>query len=114
MPDVMYLRKSRADFEAEAQGETEILARHEAELMRTAKRLGLMVTEIYREIVSGESITARPVMQQLLAEVSDGKWNSVLVMELERLLWRYRRPGHCVWTFQYSGTKIVTPIRHTT
>lgn len=110
MPDVMYLRKSRADLDAEAHGETEILARHEAELMRTAKRLGLTVTAIYREIVSGETIAARPVMQRLLAEVEGGAWDSVLVMELERLARGDSiDQGIVARTFTYSGTKIVTP-----
>ena len=55
MPYSMYLRKSRADAEAEARGEGETLARHEKALLELAKRLHLNVTEIYREVVSGES-----------------------------------------------------------
>ena len=39
----IYLRKSRADAEAEARGEGESLARHETALMQTAKRLDLPV-----------------------------------------------------------------------
>ena len=37
---------------------------------------------IYLEIVSGETIAARPVMQQLLQEVEQGIWDGVLVMEV--------------------------------
>ena len=65
----LYLRKSRADCEAEARGETETLARHEKILMELAEKLHLHITAVYREIVSGETISARPVMQQLLSEV---------------------------------------------
>ena len=63
----LYLRKSRADSEAEALGEGETLARHEKALLDLAKKLNLNITAIYREIVSGETIAARPVMQQLSA-----------------------------------------------
>ena len=81
----LYLRKSRADMEAEARGEGETLARHEKLLLEVAKRGGYNVTQIYREIVSGETIAARPVVQHLLQEVEDGMWAGVLVVEVERL-----------------------------
>jgi hypothetical protein len=83
--NVIYLRKSRADVDAEARGEGETLARHEGVLLDLAKRQGIPISKIYREIVSGESITARPVMRQLLTEVEQCKWGGVLVMEVERL-----------------------------
>mgnify|MGYP002530868475 FL=1 len=67
----IYLRKSRADLELEAKGELETLARHEKTLLALAKTMQLNVTEIYREVVSGETIAARPVVQQLLQEVED-------------------------------------------
>ena len=67
----LYLRKSRADMEAEARGEGETLARHEKLLLEVAKRGPYTVTQIYREIVSGETIAARPVVQQLLQEVEE-------------------------------------------
>ena len=54
----IYLRKSRADLDAEAHGEGETLARHERILLELAKRDKLNVTEIYREIVSGDTIAA--------------------------------------------------------
>ena len=62
----LYLRKSRADLEAEAHGEGDTLARHEHILMELAKSRALPIGAIYREIVSGERIANRPVMQQLL------------------------------------------------
>ena len=112
MPTLMYLRKSRADLEAEARGEGDTLARHEAELRRTAARMGLTVTEIYREIVSGETIAARPQMQRLLAEVERGVWDSVLVMEVERLARGDTiDQGIVAQAFKYSETKIITPLK---
>ena len=50
MPFCMYLRKSRADAEAEARGEGETLARHEKALLEVSKRGHYNVTEIYREV----------------------------------------------------------------
>ena len=84
-PYCIYLRKSRADMEAEAHGEGETLARHEKLLLEVARRGQYNVTQIYREIVSGETIAARPVMQRLLQEVEQGLWDGVLVVEVERL-----------------------------
>ena len=108
----IYLRKSRADLDAEAHGEGETLARHERILLELAKRDKLNVTEIYREIVSGDTIAARPVMQQLLQEVQAGRWAGVLVVEVERLArGETIDQGIVAQTFQYSETKIVTPLK---
>lgn len=85
MPYCLYLRKSRADIDAEANGEMETLSRHEKILLDLAKRIHLDVTEIYREIVSGETISSRPVVQHLLTEVENEMWDGVLVVEIERL-----------------------------
>ena len=84
-PYCIYLRKSRADMEAEAHGEGETLARHEKLLLEVARHSQYNVTQIYREVVSGETIAARPVMQHLLQEVEQGLWEGVLVVEVERL-----------------------------
>ena len=54
----LYLRKSRADMEAEKLGEGETLARHKKILTELAARKGLHVGKIYHEIVSGETIAA--------------------------------------------------------
>lgn len=108
----MYLRKSRADTEAEARGEGETLARHEAALQELARRQNLPVIQVYRELVSGESIAARPVMQQILAEIGQGQWTGVLVMEVERLARGDTiDQGYVSQTFKYSGTKIITPLK---
>ena len=112
MPYCMYLRKSRADAEAEARGEGETLARHEKALLELSKRLRLDVTEIYREVVSGETIAARPVMQRLLSEVEQGAWEGVLVMEVERLARGDTiDQGIVAQTFKFSDTRIITPIK---
>ncbi len=109
---IIYLRKSRTDIEAEQRGEGETLARHKAALLELAKGLKLNVVEIYSEVVSGETIASRPVMQQLLSEVERGEWDGVLVMEVERLARGDTiDQGIVAQTFKYSGTKIITPAK---
>ena len=108
----LYLRKSRKDLEAEARGEGETLARHEKILIDLAKKMKISITKIHREVVSGETIASRPVMQQLLYEVEQGMWNGVLVVEVERLARGDTiDQGIVAQTFKYSGTKIITPLK---
>lgn len=106
----IYLRKSRADAELERQGEGETLARHKRTLLQLAKAKNYTIGEIYEEIVSGETIAARPQMQRLLADVEKGMWDGVLVMELERLARGDSiDQGIVAQTFRITGTLIVTP-----
>lgn len=112
MPYCIYLRKSRADAEAEIRGEGETLARHEKALTEFAKHINLDVTAIYREIVSGETIAARPQMQRLLSEVSGGLWDGVIVMDIDRLArGNSIDQGIISQTFLYANTKIITPTK---
>ncbi|MGM9679889.1 MAG: recombinase family protein [Eubacteriales bacterium] len=112
MPYCLYLRKSRADAEAEAHGEGETLARHERILLELARSRHLEIGQIHREIVSGETIAARPVMQQLLSEVEQEMWEGVLVVEVERLARGDTiDQGIVAQTFKFSGTKIITPSK---
>ncbi|MDT9719186.1 recombinase family protein [Paenibacillus sp. ClWae2A] len=108
----MYLRKSRADMEAENRGEGETLARHERNLFDLAKRLKINISEVFREIVSGETIAQRPVIQNVLHQVEEGLWDGVLVMEIERLARGDTiDQGIIAQTFKYAGTKIITPMK---
>ncbi len=112
MPYCLYLRKSRADMEAETRGEGETLTRHEKALLELAKRQNLNITQIYREIVSGETIAARPIMQRLLTEVERSVWDGVLVMEVERLARGDTiDQGIVAQTFKLTDTKIITPLK---
>ncbi len=112
MPYCLYVRKSRADAEAEERGEGETLTRHVNTLLELAKRRRLDITQIHREIVSGETIAARPVMQQLLSEVEQGAWDGVLVMEVERLARGDTvDQGIVAQTFKFSDTRIITPMK---
>lgn len=107
----LYLRKSRADREHYAQ-DTDVLARHEHILMELAKKLNITITKIFREVVSGDTIAARPEVQQLLSEVEDGLWDGVLVVEVERLARGDTiDQGIISRSFTYSHTLIITPTK---
>lgn len=108
----MYLRKSRADIEAETRGEGETLARHKKILLDLARKMKINITKIYSEVVSGENIASRPVMQQLLYDVEQGMWSGVLVMEVERLARGDTiDQGIVAQAFKYTNTKIITPMK---
>lgn len=108
---LMYLRKSRKDRDLELQtGNFDTLQRHRDALMALAKERGYLIAHVYEEVVSGDTIAERPEMQKLLAAVETGDYAGVLVMEVPRLArGNTRDQGTVAETFQYSGTKIITP-----
>lgn len=81
----IYLRKSRADLEAEKLGEGETLARHRKILEDLAARKGLYIGKVYQELVSGDTIEARPEIQKLIADCYAGKYKGILIVEVTRL-----------------------------
>lgn len=81
----IYLRKSRADVEAEKLGEGETLKRHKEILTSLAVKRNLLVTCIYEEIVSGETIAARPQIQQMIDDCYAGKYKGIIVIDVDRL-----------------------------
>lgn len=112
MDVAIYLRKSRSDVEAEQHGESETLARHKKTLLELAENRGYNVIKIYPEVVSGDTIAARPVMQQLLADTEQEIYDGVMVMEVERLARGDTiDQGIVAQTFKYSNTKIITPLK---
>lgn len=108
----LYLRKSRKDIEMEALGAGETLSRHRKTLLELASRMNCPIIDIYAEVVSGESISARPQMQRLLADVSARKYRGVFVMEVERLArGDTKDQGEMAEVFRDSSTKIITPAK---
>ena len=109
---VKYLRKSRFDRDYAELSIEETLKRHEAILDKLASDRGYHIAKTYYEVVSGESIAARPEIQKMLDEVSLGIYAGVLVVDLERLA---RGNGadqaYISQVFQFSGTKIITPMK---
>ena len=108
----MYLRKSRADAELEIKGEGETLERHKRILMDLAENKKIHIGKIYKEIVSGDSISQRPKVQELLNDVRSGMWRGVLVVEIERLArGDTEDQGIVAKAFKISNTLIVTPMK---
>ncbi len=108
----IYLRKSRADLEAEARGEGETLAVHRKRLIELAERRGLPIGEIYAEVLSGDTIADRPEMQRLLRDLERGRWEGVLCNDIDRL---GRGDGsdqaRILKTFKFTGARIITPYK---
>ena len=67
---LMYLRKSRMDTDYEEVSVAETLSRHRTTLEKLCRSKKLHVAEILEEVVSGESLSARPKMQRLLELVT--------------------------------------------
>ncbi len=109
---VQYLRKSRFDRDYAELSVEETLKRHQEILDKLAKDRGYHIAKTYYEVVSGESIAARPQIQAMLEEVNAGLYTGVLVVDLERLA---RGNGadqaYISQVFQFSGTQIITPSK---
>jgi site-specific DNA recombinase len=111
----IYLRKSRKDLEEEKKasevGETyDTLERHRRTLFAVAKKERHNILHIYEEVVSGESVTERPAVQDMIRELDVGIADGVLVMDLDRLgRGDMLDQGLLDRAFRYSGTKIITP-----
>lgn len=106
----MYLRKSRKDLELEAVGGEDTLERHRRVLLELARHYELTVTQIYQEVVSGDTIEARPQMQRLLRDVENGLYDAVICHDIDRLgRGGMRDQGTILETFKWSHTAIITP-----
>lgn len=105
----MYLRKSRADIAVEKENEEETLYKHFKMLKELAGKKNLKIGEVYKEVVSGESISSRPEAIRLLKDVQTGIWKGILVVEVERLARGDTiDQGTVAKSFQISDTKIIT------
>lgn len=108
---IMYLRKSRQDDPNETV--SEVLAKHEAQLQEWAAReLGSRIQEenIYREIVSGESIDAREEIKKVLARIEDPAVAGVICMEPSRLSrGDLADCSRIIDSFRFSRSLVATP-----
>jgi DNA invertase Pin-like site-specific DNA recombinase len=97
-----YLRKSRGE-------STEDLIKHKTVLEELCQRNG-WVYIAYEEIETGESLYARPVMQQLLKDISENMYDAVVCVDLDRLgRGTLGEWDHIKRVFQKTETYIVTP-----
>ena len=109
----LYLRRSRADMEQEALGQFETLAKHEEELTAFAKRNGYVLDEpYYKELVSGERISARKEFQKLMQKVSQGVYRGILVHDISRLgRGSAMEYGWVLFTLTANNVLIITPTK---
>lgn len=107
---LIYLRKSRQDDPNETV--EEVVARHESNLQDYALRTwGAKIPEsnIYREVVSGETIDDRPEIKKVLERVQDSKIKAVLVVECSRLTRGDMLDlGTMVHVLRYTSTLCIT------
>jgi DNA invertase Pin-like site-specific DNA recombinase len=107
MDGAIYLRKSRLE---EQSNQAETLQRHREVLFKIADNMGLNIRDVYEEVVSGESLYARPQMLSLLQAVEAGGIDAVLCMDIDRLgRGGMRDQGIILDSLQTAGAKIVTP-----
>lgn len=110
---IMYLRKSRADDPNETV--EEVLAKHETILQNfSISKFGEKVPDknIYREVVSGETIEDRPMIKEVLKLIEDDNVLGVLVVEPQRLTRGDMIDcGTIINAFKYSSTLIITPTK---
>ena len=112
----VYLRKSRADLEAEKLGEGETLARHKKILLELAARKGLYIGKIYQEVVSGDTIKDRPEIQKLLNDCYNGKYKGILIVEVTRLSRGNQGDAQTImdclkYSNRNAGVLVVTPTK---
>ena len=110
-----YVRKSQADIEQEKKaaerGESyDTLKRHRTELLRLAKKRGYIIVEIYEEIVSADTIEARPEIQRLIEDIKDYKFDAVMVIDYDRLgRGNKEDQGYIEKVLKETETIIITP-----
>ena len=105
-----YLRKSRADDPGEPVEVT--LARHREMLQKCLRAHAISVApeDVFEEVVSGDSLYARPQMLRLLDGVERGLYAGVVCMDIQRLgRGSMSDQGAILDAFKLSGTKIITP-----
>ena len=109
---LIYLRKSRSDDPNETV--EQVLAKHEIMLQEYALReFGHKIPEsnIYREVVSGESIEAREEIKKVLSRIEDPNIKGVIVIEPSRLSrGDLLDCGRLINDLRYTKTVVVTPV----
>lgn len=108
---LIYLRKSRTDDPSFTIEET--VAKHEQRLDDFSMHTwGELVPEEnrFREVVSGETVAARPEVQKVLRLIEQPRYKAVLIIEPQRLSrGDLEDIGRLVKLFRYTGTLVITP-----
>ena len=108
----MYLRKSRMDTDFDDVSVEETLKRHRRILESFCKERRLNVVETLEEVVSGESLSARPKMLRLLELVNTGMYSGIVCVDIERLSrGSSLESGYIMQVLQTNNCKIITPSK---
>ena len=106
-----YSRKSRSD--DPLMSVEEILEKHEKILNEWCERnLGELIPESnsFKEIVSGETIQARPEFQKILRLIESTKYKAVFCVEVQRLSrGDLEDAGRLIKLLRYTNTFVITP-----
>ncbi len=109
---LMYLRKSRMDTDYAEVSVEETLQRHRRILDAFCKEHKINVVKVLEEVASGESLSSRPQMLQLLELVNTGQYAGVVCIDIERLSrGSAMETGYIMQILQTNGCKIITPSK---
>lgn len=107
MTVAIYVRKSRPDHPKDTEEET--LQRQKEILLDYAAQKNWVVGGIYEEVVSGESLAARPQILKLLEDIKSGVYDAVLCKDIDRLSrGNFEDVGYVHSTLKRHHTLIVT------
>lgn len=108
---LIYLRKSRSD--DPMMTVEEVLAKHETILNEWAERHlsgPIPQKNIFREVVSGETIDDRPQMLQVLRHMESPRIRAILCVEVQRLSrGDLEDAGRLIKLLRYTNTMVITP-----
>ena len=108
---LVYMRKSRSD--DPLMSVEEVLSKHWSILSDWLNRNvdGTVPEEnIYREVVSGETIDGRPEVLKILSRIENPRIKAILVVEVQRLSrGDLEDCGRLIKLLRYTKTKVITP-----
>jgi len=81
----VYIRRSREDIEAEARGEDTLSRQRELMQKDVLPRYGIFDYDLYEEVVSGDSIEARPEFKKVIDALRRGEYQAIATKDLSRL-----------------------------
>lgn len=107
---LVYLRKSRSD--SQDMSVEEVLRKHEEMIQQYASthfHSPIPEKNIFREVVSGETIDSRPQMKNLLKMIESEQFKAVLVVEPQRLSrGDLEDCGRLINILRYTNTTVLT------
>lgn len=104
----IYLRKSR-DENSDAE---DVLWKHRTRLVEYAQQNDWQYDVYEEKIATGETLTDRPVIQELLREIEKHKYDAILVVHPDRLSRGGSRDfGLIMSVLKYANTYLLTPDR---